>query len=158
MKQNDYVPTQSTNLQIRVYKQLFVFVVDSKAHGMVTSDFSFLLLQSLALNLPSRPKMDKPKTWKMQAWVHEDYEEFYVEQLNYHELKIGRQSFDKTIISEALCDAKTFYQKIVIAAEYFLNLAENNHELLPKNDSILHLKELKKNIAFIKLFRDNYYF
>lgn len=158
MKQNDYVPTQSTNLQIRVYKQLFVFVVDGKAHGMVTSDFSFLLLQSLALNLPSRPKMDKPKTWKMQAWVLEDYEEFNIEQLNYHELKICRQSFDKSIISEAICDAKTFYQKIVIAAEYFLNRTENNPELLPKNDPILHLKELRKNIAFIKLFRDNYYY
>ena len=158
MKQNDYVPTQSTNFQIRVYKQLFVFVVDGKAHGMVTSDFSFFLLQSLALNLPSRPKMDKPKTWKMQAWVLEDYEEFYVEQLNYHELKICRQSFDKSIISEAICDAKTFYQKIVTASEYFLNRTENNPELLPKNDPILHLKELKKNIAFIKLYRDNYYF
>jgi hypothetical protein len=158
MKQNDYVPTQSTNLQIRVYKQLFVFVVDGKAHGMVTSDFSFLLLQSLALNLPSRPKMDKPKTWKMQAWVLEDYEDFYVEQLNYHEIKICRQSYEKTVLSEALCDAKTFYQKIIVAAEYFLSRAEKKPELLPKNDPILHLKELKKNIAFIKLYRDNYYY
>jgi hypothetical protein len=158
MKQTSYHPTQTTNLQIRVYKQLFVFVVDGKTHGMLTSDFSFLLLQSLALNLPSRPKMDKPKTWKMQAWVLEDYEDFYVEQLNYHEIKICRQSYEKTVLSEALCDAKTFYQKIIVAAEYFLSRAEKNPELLPKNDPILHLKELKKNIAFIKLFRDNYYF
>jgi hypothetical protein len=157
MKQTSYHPIQTTHLQIRVYKQLFVFVVDGKAHGMVTSNFSFLLLQSLALNLPSRPKMDKPKTWEMQAWVLEDYEEFYIEQLNYNELKICRQSFDKTIISEALCDAKAFYKELIRVSEIIIKRVESGCDLLPKNDQYITFSELQRQIAFIKLFYDNYY-
>lgn len=156
MKQNDYVPTQTTNIQIRIYKQLFVFVVDGKAHGMVTEGFAALFISNF--NVPQRPKMDKPKSWNASATVFEDYEMFYFEQLNYHEVKLWKESHPKSVISAVTCDAKAFFETFIKAAEDYILRAENNSCLLPEKFAPqISLSELRKKFAFIKLFYNNFY-
>lgn len=156
MKQ-DYKASSSTNLSIRVHKQLFVFVVDGKSVGMITDSFAAQLLFNLAMNLPKRPKMEVSKSWKFQTWVLEDYEEFCVELASYKEVNIYKQSFTKEILSSITCDAQTFFEKLLQAAYYYIERAEKNPCLISNNFQNINFHSLKESVARIKLYFENHY-
>lgn len=156
LKQN-YVANTSTNLSIRVYKQLFIFVVDGKSVGMNTDSFAAQLLFNLARNLPKRPKIEVPESWKFQAWVYEDYEEFCVEITSYKEVNIYKQTYTKDILSSVRCDARTFFEKLLQAAHCFIEKAEKNPCLISTNFKNINLQTLKESIAWIKLYFSNFY-
>lgn len=144
-------------MRIRLYKQLFIFAVADKMIGMITDFFAFRLITTMAKNLPKRPKKEIKKSWVMEVWVMEDYEEFCIQQLNYSDIRIFKQSYTGEILTEVNCDAKSFYQALLDAANKYLIQAENNPSILPKDDKIIHLISLKESIAWIKLFYENEY-
>lgn len=157
MIKQDYKASASTNLNIRVYKQLFVFVVDGKSVGMNTESFAAQLLFNLARNLPKRPKIEVPESWKFQAWVFEDYEEFCVDFTSYKKVTIFNQSYTKEILSSVTCDARIFFEKLLQAAHYYLERAEKNPCLISSNFKNINLHSLKESVAWIKLYFENHY-
>lgn len=157
MIKQDYKASASTNLNIRVYKQLFVFVVDGKSVGMITDSFAAQLLFNLARNLPKRPKKEVMNSWKFQAWVFEDYEEFCVDFSSYKEVTIFKQSYTKEILSSVTCDAHTFFEKLLQAASYFTERVEKNPCLLSPHFKNINLHSLKESVAWINLYYTNFY-
>jgi hypothetical protein len=157
MLKQDYISSAKTNLSIRVYKQLFVFVVDGKSVGMNTDSFAAQLLFNLSMNLPKRPKIELPESWKFQVWVYEDYEEFCVEFISYKEVNIFKQSYTKEILSSVTCDARIFFEKLLQASYYFIGKAEKNPCLISTHFKNINLHSLKESVAWINLYYTNFY-
>jgi hypothetical protein len=100
------------------------------------------------------PVFEKPETWVYSVGVYCDYAEFYIRQQGWNSISVCTQFYDESDKIERICDAKTFYKKIIEETERFFSTVEIT--TLDKT-SLEKLSEWKAELEKIKAFYQKYY-
>lgn len=147
-----YIPTQTTNLEV---ESCVSFIIDNVEIAILEdyAESQFHIISAWASDIEHKPLFE----FKMDAYC--DYSEFYIEQINWETMLITTQFYDGSDKVEALCDAKTVYEKIIILMENYFVQIEQNPDLL--NSFPIHrrpnIQKHKEDFYIIKDFYQKYY-